>query len=183
MDFENTTSYINLDNKGLGEFMLRWILLILGAINFYSFSVIAQEVPMINDDPIVNQNFNTEMFDFVSKTLGSAKMASHIRCTLKVRNDRELRKFSGGSEWVEVLNISFNSNGFDSGYKMNFKIPMTAKYGIKKSSNQWSGLGEDIKIELGDYYDHWLKFTHDGSGQIIQLIVGNNLRTAPCEQN
>lgn len=160
--------------------MLRWILLILGTVNLYSSRGIAQEVPMISDDPVVNRNLNAEMFDFISKTLGSTKMAPHMRCTLRVRNDRELRKFSEGSEWVEVLNISFNSNGFDSGYKMNFKIPLKAKYGIKKSTNQWSGLGEDIKIELGDYYDHWLKFTHDGNGQIVELIVGNNLKTAPC---
>jgi len=37
----------------------------------------------------------TEMFDFISKTLGAGKRAPHTNCTLKTRSSRELRKFSG----------------------------------------------------------------------------------------
>jgi len=60
---------------------------------------------------------------------------------------------------------------------------MIAKYGIKKVSNQWSGLGETIKIEAGDYYEHWITFTHDGKGGIVSLNVGNILRVLPCQVN
>lgn len=141
----------------------------------------AQEVPMINDDPVVNRKMDNEMFDFVSKTLGGGKMAPHMECTLKTRNSRELRKFASGKEWVEILEVDFNSNGYDSGYKLSFKIPNDARYGHKKTPNQWSGVGEDIKIELGDRYGHYLRFTHDGQGRIVQLILGNDLRTTPCQ--
>lgn len=151
------------------------------AIGFCSTIVFAQEVPMISDDPAVNSSMNSEMFEFISKTLGSARLDAHMLCTLKVRSDRALRKFSDGAKWVEILNISFNSNGFDSGLKMNLKLSMNSKYGTKKSANQWSGVGEDIKIELGDYYDSWVRFTHDGQGHIVQLVMGNNLKTVPCQ--
>lgn len=160
--------------------MLRWMVIIATLVYLADSFVAAQEVPMVSDDPKVDRPLNTEMFDFISKTLGAGKIAPHMNCTLKTRSSRELRKFSGGDLWVEVLEVNFNSNGFDSGLKMNFKIPMTAKYGVRKSSNQWSGLGEDIKVELGDYYEHWIKFTHDGRGQIVQIMTGNNLRVAPC---
>ncbi|MGZ6473354.1 MAG: hypothetical protein ACXWRZ_19490 [Bdellovibrio sp.] len=161
--------------------MFKLFSFVLTVICLWSSLLLGQEVPAINDDPLATNTLNTEMFDWISGILSSGKMAPHMLCTLKVRNERTLRKFSDGEKWMEILNISFNSNGFDSGYKMNFKIPISAKYGIKKSTNQWSGIGEEIKIELGDHYDHYIKFTHDGHGQIVQLILGNNLRTVPCQ--
>lgn len=161
--------------------MLRWILLLASLVYLVDSMVLAQEVPMVNDDPLVRDTMDADVFDFVSKILSGGKMSPHMLCTLKVRNTRELRNFSRGKQWVEFLEISFNSNGFDSGLKMNFKLPDNAKYGIKKSPNQWSGLGEDIKIELGDYYGHWIKFSHDGQDRLVQLILGNNLRITPCQ--
>lgn len=137
-------------------------------------------VPLVNDDPRTDQVLDRDMFDFVAKTLGSGKMASHMACTLKTRTGRELRKFSTGSEWVEYLEVDYNSSGFASGQKVSFKIPMGAKYGINKTSNQWSAIGEDIKIELGDRYGYWIRFVHDGQGQIVMLQLGSDLRLAPC---
>jgi hypothetical protein len=142
----------------------------------------AQEVPMINDDPVVNKGLNADMFDFVSSLLGSNKMAGHMKCQVKTRRQRQLRKFASGEQWVETLEVNFNSNGYSSGEEMKFTLAEgQAKYGIKKTTNQWSGVGEDIKIELGDYYGHWLKLSHDGQGRMIYLVLGNNLRVAPCE--
>lgn len=160
--------------------MLKWMVILATLVYLADSIVSAQEVPMASDDPKVNKTLNTEMFDFISKILGAGKMAPHMNCTLKTRSSRELRKFSGGDQWVEVLDVDFNSNGFDSGQKINFRIPITAKYGVRQSTNQWSGLGEDIKVELGDYYEHWLKFSHDGQGRIVQIMMGNNLKTVPC---
>lgn len=165
--------------------MSRWLILIASIVSFTTSLAHANtfyygDIPDVNNDPVVNRKFDADMFEFVAKTL-SGKMAPHMKCSLKVRNSREVRNFSDGKQWVEILDVDFNTNGFDSGYKMSFKIPMTAKYGIKKTTNQWSGVGEEVKIELGDYYGHWLKFSHDGRGRLIQFIMGNNLRSAPCE--
>lgn len=160
--------------------MLRWMVIIAAIVYFADSLVNAQEVPMVSDAPKVTKRLTPEMFDFISKTLGSGKMAPHMLCTLKTRSSRALRKFSGSQQWVETLEVNFNSNGFDDGLKMNFVIPSTAKYGIQKATNQWSGLGEEIKIDLDDYYGHWIHFTHDGRGQLVLLMLGNNLRTTPC---
>ncbi len=141
----------------------------------------AQSLPMINDDPPVNKKFDSEMFNFITQILSTGKIAPNLLCTLQTRNRQEVLKFSNSTKWTETLELKFSSNGFESGYKMQFAIPFTAKYGTKVTHNQWSGLGEEIKIELDDAYDHWIKFTHDGKGQIVQLILGNRFRTAPCE--
>ena len=154
--------------------------LLLAVLLFTSYAP-AQEVPVVTDEPRIDKTMDNEMFDFVSKLLGSNKMAPHMKCGLKVRNSRELRKFSSGEEWIEILEVDFKSNSFDSSYKMKFKIPSNAKYGSKRANNQWSGTGEDIKIDLADYYGHWIRFTHDGQGRLVQLMLGNNLRMAPCE--
>lgn len=163
--------------------MIRWMIFLAGLVYLADTFVNAQEVPRIDDAPAVTHKMDNDMFDFVTKTLGGAKMAPHMKCTLKTHSSRELRKFSTGSQWVELLEVDFNSNGFESGQKMLFKIPSTATYGLQKTTNQWSGLGEDIKIDLGDSYGHWIRFSHDGTGRLIQLILGNDLRIAACQTN
>ncbi|MDG0817042.1 hypothetical protein [Bdellovibrio svalbardensis] len=77
--------------------MIRWIvfLFFLGAFtDQLAFGNEIQITPFIKDDPIVRQEFDQSMFDFVTKTLGSAKLSPHMKCTLKTRTSRELRKFS-----------------------------------------------------------------------------------------
>jgi hypothetical protein len=140
-------------------------------------------VPVVNDDPVTNQTLERDMFDFIAQTLGSGKMASHMACSLKTRVGREQRKFSSGSEWVEYIQVDFNSTGFEGGKKTSFKIPMGANYGVKKTNNQWSAVGEDIKIELGDTYGHWIRFAHDGQGRLIMLQLGNDLAVNPCSRH
>lgn len=163
--------------------MIRWIvfLFVLGAVT--DELAFGQNVPFVSDDPPVAQELDRDMFDFVSKTLGTAKLSTQLKCTLKTRTSRELRKFSDGERWVETLDVDYNTNGFESGQKLKIKIPMIAKYGVKKNSNQWSGLGETVKIETGDYYDHWITFTHDGKGGIVGLSMGNRLGVFPCQTN
>jgi hypothetical protein len=60
---------------------------------------------------------------------------------------------------------------------------MGAKYGLKKVENEWSGIGEDIKIQLSDRLNHWIRFVHDGRGQIVMLQLGNDLMTNPCARS
>lgn len=150
---------------------------ILGCILF-SNQLWAQDVPMINVDPKVDRPLEPAMFDFITTTL-NGHLASYMECTLKTKFNREVRNFSTGPEWVETLAVDFHSGGVFCP-SMSFKFPMTSKYGIQKASNQWSGIGEEIKLEAGDYYGHWLKFTHDGKGRIVELMLGNDLQVCPC---
>lgn len=151
--------------------------IVIGLLFFSNFCF-AQEVPFISQDPVVDRTLEPAMFDFIRTTL-SGKLASSMECSLKTKFSREVRNFSTGPEWVETLALDFSSES-NACAGMAFKLPMTSKYGIQKSSNHWSGLGEEIKIEAGDAYGHWLKFTHDGKGHVIQLILGNDLILCPC---
>lgn len=140
-----------------------------------------QIIPTINDDPPTTESLDRDMFDFVAKTLGN-QLAPHLNCTLNVQKGREVRKFSSGSEWVEFISIDYDSSKL-GGRKTQFKIPMGAKYGLKKSENEWSGIGEDIKIQLSDRLSHWIRFAHDGRGQIVMLQLGNDLMNNPCARS
>ncbi|WP_413560301.1 hypothetical protein [Bdellovibrio sp. HCB209] len=140
-----------------------------------------QIIPVIADDPETNLTLKGDMFDFVAKNLGN-QLASHMNCTLSTRKGREIRKFSNGSEWVEYIEVDYESPKY-GGRKSKFKIPLGAKYGLKRAENEWSGIGEDIKIQLSDRLNHWIRFTHDGRGQIVMLQLGNDLATNPCARN
>ncbi|MGZ3825606.1 MAG: hypothetical protein ACXVCR_11670, partial [Bdellovibrio sp.] len=87
--------------------MFKLFSFVLTVICLWSSLLLGQEVPAINDDPLATNTLNTEMFDWISGILSSGKMAPHMLCTLKVRNERTLRKFSDGEKWMEILNISF----------------------------------------------------------------------------
>lgn len=145
-----------------------------------SFSFKAHSFPMVMTDPAATKVFDQKMFDFVSQTLASAKLMPQMKCNLTTRIFREVRKFSDGERWVEILDVEFHPRGFFADEKVSLKIPMTAKYGLEQRSNSWSGVGEIVKIETGDAYGHWLLFTHDGKNGLVQLEVGNRVRTMPC---
>ena len=66
--------------------MIRWIvfLFVLGAVT--DEIAFGQEVPSINNDPAVLQEFDS--------VTNAAKLSSYMKCTLKTRTSRELREFS-----------------------------------------------------------------------------------------
>ncbi|PWU19750.1 MAG: hypothetical protein C5B49_05265 [Bdellovibrio sp.] len=144
-----------------------------------SSSAQADFIPLVNDEPEVNLRLDPNTLEYFGKILASSRMAPHMDCSLKAETRTELRKFTTGEQYVQVIEIHFRSRaGFNS--DMNFKIPVTAKFGKKISTNPWSGLGEYVKIQLDDYYGHYISFIHDGSGHLVYLMLGNNVRTAPC---
>ena len=72
-----------------------FLLLLLGTA-----SAGAQGFPMIVKDPVASRSMDREMFEFLTRVLGEAKMAHHLKCTLKVRVGKELRRFVSGEEWT-----------------------------------------------------------------------------------
>lgn len=147
---------------------------------FLSFSAFAEIlIPQISDAPKATETFTPDTFDFFAKILGSARLGPHLRCELKAEVRRDVRKFSDRTEWVEYIDITYFTR---AGYGGDFhvKIPMNSKFGRKVSNNPWSGVGEDVMIEIGDQDLHWLRFMHDGRGHIVYLMLGDGFRNLPC---
>lgn len=141
----------------------------------------AQEIPVLNDEPIAKTPLSFDQFEKITQVLHAGKMAPHMKCDLKVRTIREERKFTEGPKLVEVLEIIYYPRGLFADLKVKVLIPAElSTFGVKFVSNQWSGAGEDIKIEAQDSYDHWLRFVHDGKGRLVHFSLGNRLATYPC---
>ena len=154
--------------------------LVICSLGFSSLSH-SQEVPFIDNPPKATKRLRQAAFDEISKLLYAGKLTPHMKCDIKARTFREERRFSDGKRIVEVLQIEYYPKGIYSDTKVSLQIPEhISTYGTKQISNQWSGVGEDILIQAHDYYDHWVRFTHDGKGGIVRLELGNNLATYPC---
>lgn len=144
-----------------------------------SAQVMAQD--FASDEPQAKQPLDFDEFENVTKLLYAGKLAPHMKCELKVRTLKEERVFSDGKKLVEIIEVVYYPRGLFADLKIKVLIPaQLATFGTKYVSNQWSGAGEDIKIEAHDGYDHWLRFMHDGKGHLVQFSLGNRLATYPC---
>lgn len=156
--------------------------LIVGFTLCFSFlSIQGNAQEFVSEEPQARRSLDFDRFENVTKLLYAGKLAPHMKCELKVRTIKEERKFSDGKKLVEVLEVIYYPRGLFADLKVKVLIPaQLATYGTKYVSNQWSGSGEDIKIEAHDGYDHWLRFMHDGKGNLVQFSLGNRLATYPC---
>jgi len=159
---------------------------ILACIFSLCFLVLSSEspafdIPFPNDEPPARKRLGLTEFDSITKLLHAGKLSPHMKCDLKVRTYKEERRFSNGKKLLELLEIDYYPRGFF--WEKHFKILIPAEvatYGTKQVSNQWSGVGEDIKIEAHDRYDHWIRFMHDGKGHLVQFELGNVMGNFPC---
>ncbi len=139
------------------------------------------DIPLIDDSPATESKLDFDHFEKISQILYSSRMAPHLNCRIAARTTKSERKFLSGKREIVVLEIDYSPRSQYSPRSVKFKIPMDlATFGSKVVANQWSGSGEDIKIEMNDTYGHWIRFTHDGRGQIVQINVGNNMANYPC---
>lgn len=139
------------------------------------------DIPFVKEDPVTDQKFTTEAFEKFFKILKSSKLGPHLDCELKAEFRHELRKYSDRETFVDLIEVEFETDaGFARGDVFKVKFPISSTYGRKFTPNHWSGQGEEFMIRSNDYYSHWLRFIHDGRGQIVLIMVGNNLRTYPC---
>lgn len=139
----------------------------------------AQE--FVSDEAVADRPLTTNSFDSITKLLYAGKMSPHMKCDLKVRTLKEERTFSDGKKLVEIIEVVYYPRGIYADTQVKVVIPAgIATYGTKYVSNQWSGVGEEVKIEAHDSYDHWLRFMHDGKGHLVFFSLGNRLATYPC---
>lgn len=136
--------------------------------------------PLINQDPEVSEKFDRQSFDFVSNLFVSSRLAKKLACDLKARKTREIKKFSQGNRWVEILEIEYRPKGFFSSEVVFLKIPETARFGRIEQTHAEAGIIETFKIELGDFYGHSLLFSHDGKGFMTWIEVVSSFRQLPC---
>ena len=156
--------------------------ILLSGLFALSLGAGAQDIPPFADEPPAKQPLDFENFENITKLLAAGKLSPHMKCELKVRTVKEERKFSDGKKLVEILEVTYYPKGLFADMKLKILIPAEiATFGTKHASNKWSGIGEDIKIEAQDYYEHWLRFTHDGKGNLVQFMMGNHLATYPCK--
>jgi len=135
----------------------------------------------VSEEATASKPLTMDEFDNITKLLYAGKLAPHMKCDLKVRTIKEERTFTTGKKMVEIIEVVYYPRGIFSDMKVKVAIPAeVATYGTRYGANQWSGAGEEVKIELHDSYDHWLRFVHDGKGGIIFFSLGNNLATYPC---
>lgn len=134
--------------------------------------------PLIATAPDATEKMTTEDFRFFAGVLEKARLAKHLECELQVKVGREARRYSQGSEWVEYLDVTYSSPIRGD---LRVKFPLKySKFGRKRSANKWSAVGEDVRIEAGDEYDHYIRFIHDGRGEIVFLHMGNHFALNPC---
>lgn len=147
----------------------------------FSTETWAQEVPRVSDEPIATKRLIDPAFDTITGLLHAGRLAPHMKCDIKVRTRKEDRKFSSGIKLVETLEVEYYPRGIyaDTKVKVVFAMGLST-YGSKVTSNQWSGAGEDILIKANDSQQHWLRFTHDGKGNLVSLKLGNQLADYPC---
>ncbi len=157
---------------------------------FLSFSVFisfllscnsqGQEIPFIVNEPTFNK-LNLDLFKFIEITLHQNKPASNLRCQVKVRAIQEVRTFSTGKKWVDLLEIEYLNDRDYDGISMKAYFPLgVAEVYRQNVTSQFSGTVEEIKIKVNDRLDHFFIFQHDGKGKIVWMMMGNSLMSNPC---
>jgi hypothetical protein len=149
---------------------------------FISISGYSQDMPFILKEAPY-QKLNLELFNFISETLHSNKPAPNLKCEVKVRTIQELRKFSTGTKWVDLLEVEYrNSRDYD-GLPMKAYFPIGTEVSKQIITSEFSGTVEEIKLRVSDRLDHYFIFQHDGKGHIISMNMGNSLIMNPCILN
>lgn len=159
---------------------MRFVVLSILA-GFIAISTATQAQEFVADEAVARRKFTFDEFENITKLLHAGKLASHMKCDLKVRTIKEERTFSTGKKIVDILELTYYPRGIYADTKVKVLISAEgAMYGTKYAANHWSGAGEEVKIEAHDGYDHWLRFIHDGKGGLVFFSLGNRLATYPC---
>lgn len=161
--------------------MRRFVLLFNTLIGvFFCLTTSSQEVPFILNEPSY-QKLDRDLFHFIVETLHSGKSAQNLKCEVKVKTLQEVRKFSDGKKWVDLLEIEYTNNRDYDGIPMKAYFPLGTEVSRQIITSEFAGTVEEIKLIVNDRMDHYFIFHHDGKGNIIWVMMGNSLRMNPCQ--
>lgn len=147
------------------------------AIILFPMLVLAQ---IMKTSVVASKTVTSEDIKYIGDVLHNSKPHSKMKCAVKTRESRELRKFKDGSEWVESLEVDFRSDAFKSDLDKNFIVTPGAKYGYRKSQHSDFGVIEEIRVELDDSHSSYIEFSHDGNGNLTGFLYGDIMRVYPC---
>lgn len=117
----------------------------------------------------------------LARIFHGSKPAPNLLCTLKIREVREERRFSTGTKWVEMIEVTYLNNRDYARRETKAYFPVGSKLVRREVVSEFSGLVEEIVLEAGDRLGHTLTFQHDGRGQIVWMMMHNELMVNPCQ--
>lgn len=143
-----------------------------GGVAVKNFPAIQSAVPM-------KEKLNTQTLDFIHGILANGRRADKLECRVEVRTIKEVRKFSTGTQWVELLEVELFTDHMGP-RSIKFSFPMGSNLGRRIVNNQDYGPVEEIKIESPEPYQNWFQFQHDGS-RLVWADIGSMYQYAPCQ--
>ena len=150
-------------------------------LSLFSLALFAQEQVLVaNRNSVVESELSEKNIDEVARLLHTLKSAANLRCSLHVRQVKEVRKFLAGEKLVEMLEVEFNSDQDYGGIVMKTFFPVSSKYIRSMTNSEFSGPVEELKLESADRVDHWLTVQHDGRGHLVWAEMGDIFEVNPC---
>lgn len=139
------------------------------------------QFPAILSSAKADQKLDAKTFDFIAGILGSGRMSPKLKCRVQADTIKEERKFSSGSQLVEVLQIELFTDHFGP-RSLKFNFPIGSRLGKRIVNNQDYGPVEEIRLETHEPYENWFQFQHDGT-RIVWAEIGSMFQFAPCLLN
>lgn len=126
------------------------------------------------------EKMDAGLMEFLMQTLHGSKPHPNLRCEVLVREIRQARKFSTGTKWVEMIELEYRNDRDYDGVPMKTYYPLGSKVTRKQVNSEFAGVVEEIVIEADDRLNKTFTFHHDGRGQIVWMMMHDELRVNPC---
>jgi hypothetical protein len=127
------------------------------------------------------KKMDVDLMEFLMQTLTASKPEANLLCEVKVRSIRQERKFSNETRWVEMIELQYQTNRDHLGQDMKTYFPLGSLVTRKIVNSEFSGPVEEVSIESADRLSKTFTFQHDGRGQIISMVMADELRLLPCQ--
>lgn len=137
---------------------------------------------IIKPDIKVDKVIQSEDLEFIRELFEGGKRSGIMDCEISTKFTRDVRKFKNKTVSSENLEILYIANGFDySSEKL--VISVGNMYGHRVTTDHAHGPVEEFRIDLEDYYDSYIKFSHDGKGKLTGFVYGDAYHVSPCQVN
>jgi hypothetical protein len=156
--------------------------LILAFVLLVQLPSFAIDLLVINDRNIKSRKMSILDMGFIAERLNADRVGLHLRCEVKVREIKQEKKFSTGTQIIEMLEIKFRSSNF-LGNEQTAYFPVGTELKVQKKISQFAGSVEEFELQSDDLKNSRFIFQHDGGGQIVWMAYENDLTTIPCAMN
>lgn len=140
--------------------------------------VAQKNFPAVQTSVRATEILKADSFNFIAGILANGRRSPDLDCEVRLREIKEERKFSTGTELVEALEIALTTDHMGP-RTIKFSFPMGSRLGRRVVNNQDHGPVEEIKIESPEPYENWFQFQHDGQ-RLVWAEIGSMYQFAPC---